>query len=197
MRIDTPQEVLYYQHGGILQYVLAAVAANCLAEPATSEVFSSRTRFAFSVLIGLTPLAMAQYGVIKVDLNQVSFADLLNPGGGGGGKIPVKGFPGKEIGIKQMDPLASTEGDGLDLRVFRIEQEAADQGHSKISTGRRQRPDAARPLITHAGAKMHGSMLLCKQILNTNISKEGFAMSSSLGITSKKQTNTCDWPNGP
>jgi aconitate hydratase len=27
VRIDTPQEVLYYQHGGILQYVLRQLAA--------------------------------------------------------------------------------------------------------------------------------------------------------------------------
>jgi aconitate hydratase len=27
-RIDTPQEVEYYQHGGILQYVLRQLAAN-------------------------------------------------------------------------------------------------------------------------------------------------------------------------
>jgi aconitate hydratase len=27
MRIDTPQEVLYYQHGGILQYVLRQLIA--------------------------------------------------------------------------------------------------------------------------------------------------------------------------
>jgi aconitate hydratase len=26
LRIDTPQEVLYYQHGGILQYVLRQLA---------------------------------------------------------------------------------------------------------------------------------------------------------------------------
>jgi aconitate hydratase len=28
VRIDTPQEILYYQHGGILQYVLRQLAAN-------------------------------------------------------------------------------------------------------------------------------------------------------------------------
>ena len=27
VRIDTPQEVLYYQHGGILQYVLRQLVA--------------------------------------------------------------------------------------------------------------------------------------------------------------------------
>ena len=27
VRIDTPQEILYYQHGGILQYVLRQLAA--------------------------------------------------------------------------------------------------------------------------------------------------------------------------
>ena len=27
VRIDTPQEILYYQHGGILQYVLRSLAA--------------------------------------------------------------------------------------------------------------------------------------------------------------------------
>ena len=27
LRIDTPQEILYYQHGGILQYVLRQLAA--------------------------------------------------------------------------------------------------------------------------------------------------------------------------
>ena len=27
VRIDTPQEILYYQHGGILQYVLRTLAA--------------------------------------------------------------------------------------------------------------------------------------------------------------------------
>jgi aconitate hydratase len=27
VRIDTPQEVLYYQHGGILQYVLRLLSA--------------------------------------------------------------------------------------------------------------------------------------------------------------------------
>jgi len=26
VRIDTPQEILYYQHGGILQYVLRQLA---------------------------------------------------------------------------------------------------------------------------------------------------------------------------
>jgi aconitate hydratase len=26
LRIDTPQEILYYQHGGILQYVLRQLA---------------------------------------------------------------------------------------------------------------------------------------------------------------------------
>jgi aconitate hydratase len=28
VRIDTPQEILYYQNGGILQYVLRQLAAN-------------------------------------------------------------------------------------------------------------------------------------------------------------------------
>ncbi len=28
VRIDTPQEILYYQHGGILQYVLRQLAGN-------------------------------------------------------------------------------------------------------------------------------------------------------------------------
>ena len=28
VRIDTPQEVLYYQHGGILQYVLRQMVKN-------------------------------------------------------------------------------------------------------------------------------------------------------------------------
>jgi aconitate hydratase len=28
VRIDTPQEVLYYQHGGILQYVLRQLRQN-------------------------------------------------------------------------------------------------------------------------------------------------------------------------
>jgi len=28
VRIDTPQEILYYQHGGILQYVLRQLASN-------------------------------------------------------------------------------------------------------------------------------------------------------------------------
>ena len=28
VRIDTPQEILYYQHGGILQYVLRQLAAS-------------------------------------------------------------------------------------------------------------------------------------------------------------------------
>ena len=28
IRIDTPQEILYYEHGGILQYVLRELAAN-------------------------------------------------------------------------------------------------------------------------------------------------------------------------
>jgi aconitate hydratase len=28
VRIDTPQEILYYQHGGILQYVLRQLSAS-------------------------------------------------------------------------------------------------------------------------------------------------------------------------
>ena len=28
VRIDTPQEIAYYEHGGILQYVLRSLAAN-------------------------------------------------------------------------------------------------------------------------------------------------------------------------
>ena len=28
VRIDTPQEIAYYQHGGILQYVLRQLAGN-------------------------------------------------------------------------------------------------------------------------------------------------------------------------
>ena len=28
VRIDTPQEILYYEHGGILQYVLRQLLAN-------------------------------------------------------------------------------------------------------------------------------------------------------------------------
>ena len=38
VRIDTPQEILYYQHGGILQYVLRQLAAK--AEPSASSGYS-------------------------------------------------------------------------------------------------------------------------------------------------------------
>ena len=31
VRIDTPQEILYYQHGGILQYVLRQLAGKALS----------------------------------------------------------------------------------------------------------------------------------------------------------------------
>ena len=37
VRIDTPQEILYYEHGGILQYVLRQL----LAGKATPEVVSA------------------------------------------------------------------------------------------------------------------------------------------------------------
>ena len=37
VRIDTPQEVQYYQHGGILQYVLRQLIAS-KPKPETSQV---------------------------------------------------------------------------------------------------------------------------------------------------------------
>jgi len=63
--------------------------------------------FSLALLLCFSPFALAQYGLVKIDLNQVNFGDLAPGGGGGGG---AKGGGGKAPGIKQNDPLAQTDG---------------------------------------------------------------------------------------
>lgn len=77
----------------------------------------ARCLFSLAVLLGLSPMVMAQYGLIKIDLNQVDFADLANfHGGGTGGKPPPNPGPGPggkfPDKIAPKDPLTKTE-DGV------------------------------------------------------------------------------------